>query len=185
MRRFPTRAVVAFALVIAVGLDTAAAATPRSITVEPPAPCLLAPVTAPVADPFRSPACRWCPGNRGLEYDIGPGAAIRAAAGGLVSFAGPVAGTIYVVVQHPSGLRTTYGRLASASVQEGDTVGAGTEVGRSATGLFFGVRLGDTYLDPASYLLRVYFPPRLVPLGGPRRPGRSAGLTCVARRTSR
>ena len=31
-------------------------------------PCWWPPVSAPVIDPYREPACRWCPGNRGLEY---------------------------------------------------------------------------------------------------------------------
>ena len=37
------------------------------------APCWRPPVAAPVVDPFRQPACRWCPGNRGIEYATSPG----------------------------------------------------------------------------------------------------------------
>src|SRR5262245_2865597 len=71
---------------------------------EPPSPCLNAPVRAPVIDPFRTPGCRWCAGNRGIEYGTTPGTLVRASAAGTVTFAGVVAGTRYVVVLHPSGL---------------------------------------------------------------------------------
>jgi len=189
MRRFVLRALVAVPL-IAVGLDLTLATVPGGHlspagATEPPAPCLLAPVSARVADPFRDPGCRWCAGNRGLEYDTGPGRSVQAGAGGAVSFAGSVAGTLYVVVEHPSGLRTTYGRLSTILVAHGDRVAAGTPVGRTGAGLFFGVRRGDTYLDPAAYLFTEYFRPRLVPLWGPRRPAKPAGLSCVALRSSR
>lgn len=182
MRRFVPRGLVCALL----GIPLLAMITTRAAAAgEPPAPCLVAPVTAPVADPFREPGCRWCAGNRGLEYDIGPGRLVTAGAGGRVSFAGSVAGTLYVVVEHPSGLRTTYGRLSSVSVAAGDEVGAGTPVGVTGGGLFFGVRRGDTYLDPANYLMRTWFRPRLVPVWGPRRPGTPVGMSCVARRSSR
>ena len=48
--------------------------------------------------PFRAPACAYCPGNRGLEYDAAVGSPVRAAAAGTVTFAGVVAGVRYVVV---------------------------------------------------------------------------------------
>jgi len=153
---------------------------------EPPSPCLNPPVVAPVADPFRPPGCRWCPGNRGIEYATAAGTAARAGAAGTVSFAGTVAGTRYVVVEHPSGLRTTYGRLATIAVTAGRAVSAGTVVGTTTARLFFGVRRGDAYLDPAHYLVQQYRRPRLVPTdGGSRRPDRSARFTCRARLTTR
>ena len=153
------------------------------VAAEPPSPCLVAPVHAPVLDPFRQPACTWCPGNRGLEYGTAPGTVARAAGSGRVSFAGVVAGTRYVVVEHPSGLRTTYGRLASISVVSGTSVTAGTPVGVTAGRLFFGVRRGDVYLDPAGYLLQLVRRARLVPTnGGPRLPAKSVVVSCRARR---
>ena len=153
---------------------------------EPPSPCLLVPVQGTVTDPFRAPGCPWCPGNRGLEYAVAPGQAVRAGAAGTVSFAGSVAGIRYVVVEHSSGLRTTYGRLGSTAVVVGQVVTAGAVVGATGDGLFFGVRRGDVYLDPAGYLVRSLHRPRLVPtFGGPRRPARSAGLTCTAARSRR
>ena len=44
--------------------------------------CLLPPVDAPIVDPFRPPPCAWCPGNRGIEYDVPAGTPVRAAAAG-------------------------------------------------------------------------------------------------------
>ena len=75
--------------------------------------------SAPVADPFREPACAWCPGNRGIEYGTGAG---RRSCGrrrpATVTFAGVVAGTRYVVVDHADGrLRATYGNLASSALR--------------------------------------------------------------------
>lgn len=149
---------------------------------EPPPPCLLAPVHAPVRDPFRSPACPWCPGNRGIEYATAPGGPARAGAAGVVAFAGPVAGTLYVVVDHPSGLRTTYGRLATIGVAVGQGVAAATVVGTTGAQFFFGVRRSGTYLDPAAFLVELRRRPRLVPTaGGPRRPDHSARLSCRIR----
>ena len=124
--------------------------------------CLLPPVTAPVADPFREPACPWCPGNRGLTYDVAAGTTVRAAAAGTVTFSGPVAGTFYLVVEHADGLRATYGQLAGSHLRPGDVVVAGAIVGRSSGGLHFGLREGDRYIDPAPFLGRLVerAPPR-------------------------
>jgi len=140
----------------------------------PPSSCLLPPVAAPVVDPFRAPPCEWCPGNRGLQYGAPPGAVVRAAAAGVVSFAGVVAGTRYVVVDHAvGGLRATYGDLAASDLAVGDVVAAGAVVGRVGDGgLHFGLRRGETYVDPAPLLGRLVERPRLVPTDGtPRAPG--------------
>ena len=160
---------------------------------EPPSPCLEPPVHAAVVDGFRSPWCLWCRGNRGLEYATAPGSPVRAAAGGVVRFAGPVAGTWYVVVGHLSGLRTTYGRLATLAVTAGAVVRAGDLVGTAGNRLFFGVRpaTGATgrYLDPSRYLIRLLRPPRLVPVDGskppPRRDQGGGRRTCAAREAAR
>ena len=92
---------------------------------------------------------------------------MRAAAGGTVTFSGSVAGTVYVVVDHGDGLRATYGRLASAAVAGGDRVATGAVVGRSGGGgLYFGLRRGDEYVDPAPLLGRLVERWRLVPMDG-------------------
>ncbi|NND74021.1 MAG: M23 family metallopeptidase [Ilumatobacter sp.] len=133
------------------------------------APCWRAPVSATVVDPFRAPACRWCAGNRGIEYRTTPGRQVRTVAAGRVTFSGSVAGTRYVVVQIAGGWRLTYGRLASVSVRRGDTVAARTVVGTTGRRLFFGLRVGGTYRDPARYLGQWVGRPRLVPLDGAHR----------------
>ncbi len=129
-------------------------------------PCLLPPVSGSVLDPFRPPGCPYCSGNRGIEYSTRPGAPVVAAAGGTVTFAGSVAGARYVVVEHVGGYRTTYGRLSTTLVRAGVTVRSGQLVGTAGSVTFFGLRLGETYLDPAPYLATVRPQPRLVPLDG-------------------
>ena len=141
--------------------------------------CLLPPVAAPVVDPFREPACPWCPGNRGLTYDVAAGTLVRAAAAGTVTFSGPVAGTFYLVVEHADGLRATYGQLAGSHLAAGDVVVAGATVGQSAGGLHFGLREGDRYIDPAQFLGRLVERARLVPTDGSApRPAPPPRLTC-------
>ncbi len=151
---------------LAVVLSLAGSPVPPSL-----APgCLLPPVTAPIVDPFREPACEWCPGNRGLTYALAVGSAVRAAAAGTVTFSGVVAGTRYVVVEHAAGgLRATYGGLASTALSAGDVVAAGAIVGRAGPELHFGLRRGETYVDPAPMLGRLVDRPRLVPTDGTAR----------------
>lgn len=111
-----------------------------------------APVDAPVVDRFRPPATPYGAGNRGWEYATTPGTAVRAAAEGTVSFAGPVAGRLVVTVAHPDGLRTSYTDLATIAVRAGRSVAGGEVVGTAGARLHVGVRRGDTYLDPAAIL---------------------------------
>ena len=151
------------------------------LTIAPPAdaPCLLPPVSGRVTDGFRSPVCPYCAGNRGLEIDTTPGQTVVAAAAGRVSFAGSVAGTRYVAVEHGGGYRTTYGGLASITVTTGTRVDAGGALGTSAAHTFFGLRQGDVYLDPYPHLGVVVIAPHLVPLdGSPGRPGGAGRLRC-------
>src|SRR5690349_16189786 len=84
-----------------------AAALPAGATVPDP-PVYVPPVPGPVTEAFDPPATRFGPGHRGLSYDPGVGAPVRAAADGVVVFAGPVAGSLHVTVRHPDGVRTTY-----------------------------------------------------------------------------
>ena len=134
------------------------------------APCWLPPITAPVADPYREPACPWCAGNRGLEYRTGSNALVRAAASGRVEFAGDVAAVGYVVVRLANGWRHTYGHLTSISQRQGQVVLAGAPIGRVTGTFFFGLRKGDDYADPEPFIGELRRRPRLIPLDG--RPGR-------------
>ncbi len=146
--------------------------------------CWRPPVTAPVVDPFREPACRWCPGNRGLEYGSRPGDAVRAVAAGHVTFSGTVAGRSYVVIQHGHGLRATYGNLDDRVFDVGDVVAAGALVGHAAGPFHFGLRDGEHYIDPAPFIGRVVGVVRLVPIDGSAAPPSGAPrVVCEARRS--
>ena len=108
------------------------------------------PVDAPVIDRFRPPSTPYGPGNRGWEYRTEPGSAVRAAADGIVTFAGRVGPSSAVTITHADGLRTSYSYLESVEVREGAAVAQGQPIGRSGPRLHFGVRRGDSYLDPAT-----------------------------------
>jgi len=126
------------------------------------------PVDAPITDPFRPPLTPYGPGNRGIDYATEPGASVRAAADGMVVFAGPVAGGLHVTVLHADGIRTTYSFLAAIRVRERQAVRGGDVVGLTGATLHIGARRGDTYIDPASLWGRSTGPPavHLVPLDG-------------------
>ncbi|MCU0261636.1 MAG: peptidoglycan DD-metalloendopeptidase family protein, partial [Ilumatobacteraceae bacterium] len=146
------------------------------------ASCWLPPVDAPVVDAFRPPPCRWCPGNRGLEYGTDPGTLVRAVASGTVTFAGRVAGAGYVTVavDGPGGesLLVTYGGVTT-SLRAGSVVLAGSVVGRTDGRLHLGVRRGGAYVDPAPLVGRPRGPIRLVPTdASPARPVAPADSIC-------
>mgnify|MGYP003562817032 CR=1 FL=1 len=130
------------------------------------APCWSPPVDAEVTDPFREPACTWCPGNRGVEYGTARGAPVRAVASGEVTFSGTVAGTRYVVVRHAGGLRVTYGNLASTELGRGDVVARGAVIGLTAGRFHLGVRNGERYVDPAPFIGELRGVVRLIPADG-------------------
>ncbi len=137
-----------------------------AVTYEPP-------VDAPVTDPFRAPLTPYGPGNRGIEFATVPGTAVRAAADGVVVFAGAVAGGLHVTVAHRDGIRTSYSFLAAIRVREDQKVRGGDAVGIAAEMLHVGARRGDFYIDPASLWGGPVGPPvvHLVPLDG-HQPGR-------------
>ena len=93
-----------------------------------------------VTDRFRPPPTPYAAGNRGLDYATVPGSPIVASAAGVVVFAGPVAGTLHVTIQHPDGLRTSYSFLARIAVAVGQPVDQGQVVGVAGTVFHFGVR---------------------------------------------
>ncbi|MQY39337.1 hypothetical protein SRB17_73590 [Streptomyces sp. RB17] len=159
---------------------------------EPPPPAPAPPPAAPVPAIARSwpvgvhplvlrgwepPATVYGPGHRGVDLSAPAGSTVRAVAPGRVSFAGRVAGRGVVSVDlSGTDLRTTY-EPVSASVRKGDEVRAGEVVGRveatgshcPATCVHWGLRRGETYLDPLSLLppwLLHRGPPRLLPVLG-------------------
>ncbi len=147
------RALLASALIVSL---LAAPAAADDLDYQPP-------VDAPILDHFRPPAATWGAGNRGIDYGPAPGTPVKAAAEGRVEFAGQVGGSLHVVVRHPDGLRTSYSFLESIAVVEGEQVASGTVVGTSGQSFHFGVRSGDTYIDPELVLRGEAFTVHLVP----------------------
>lgn len=129
------------------------------------------PVEAPVTDPFRPPAGPYGPGNRGIEYATTPGTDVVAAADGVVTFAGAVAGSLFVTVRHADGIRTTVSYVGSALVTAGQTVVQVEVIAIAGPVTHVSARRGEEYLDPS---LLWGGPPRvfLVPLDGDAAEGR-------------
>jgi murein DD-endopeptidase MepM/ murein hydrolase activator NlpD len=119
------------------------------------------PTNRPISDPWRPPANPYAAGNRGIEFATVAGDQVLIAAAGSVTFAGNVAGTYYLVVQHLDGIRTTLGGLAGSVFRVGNTVAAGQVAGTAAGPLHFGARYGDIYIDPTPLLGKSSGPPWL------------------------
>lgn len=127
-----------------------------------------------VLRPFDPPATRYGAGHLGVDLGVPTHAAVRAAAAGVVTFAGSVAGRGVVVVRHADGVRTEYEPLR-VGVRRGGVVRAGAVLGTVAGRhggcapnrcLHWGARRGASYLDPL-LLLRPLGTVRLLPWSGP------------------
>jgi murein DD-endopeptidase MepM/ murein hydrolase activator NlpD len=122
------------------------------------------PVPGEVVAAFEPPASPYGPGRRGVRLAASAHEAVRAARAGEIAFAGPVAGTPWITVDHGGGLVTTYGPVRPG-VRAGQQVGAGAVIGALAEsdrdGLHWGARLDGAYLDPLSLLAA--WEPVLVP----------------------
>jgi murein DD-endopeptidase MepM/ murein hydrolase activator NlpD len=121
---------------------------------------------------FDPPAQPWLAGHRGVDLAALPGAVVRSAGDGDILYAGRIAGRGVVSIGHAGGLRTTYEPVVP-TVARGDHVGAGDPIGILEAGhagcpvaacLHWGLRRGDTYLDPL--LLIGWGRMRLLPLSG-------------------
>ena len=183
VRRLAVLAVTAALGLSACGLDLSASESPAPISplaAPPPAPTTSAvpsgpptgpgfrpPVSAPVSDPFRLPEGPYGSGNRGIEYDTEPGDAVAAAAAGEVVFAGSVARSLHVTVDHGGGVVSSYSYLESIAVPVGARVAQGDPVGTASERLHFGVRVDGAYVDPASLTAVAVVTVRLVPLDDP------------------
>ncbi|GGU43181.1 M23 family metallopeptidase [Streptomyces lavendofoliae] len=179
----------AFALVLSVLAATAAAVPPAARpSGGPQRPVVGATAVWPVGPPrpvvvrgWEPPASAYGPGHRGVDLATPPGTEVRAAAGGRVSFAGPVAGRGVLSVTLPDTgtppLRTTYEPVRPL-VRPGAEVAAGQLVAVVTAGarphcaagcLHWGLRRGDVYLNPLSLLpppLLRRPPSRLLPVAG-------------------
>ncbi|MEE1761526.1 M23 family metallopeptidase [Streptomyces sp. SP18BB07] len=140
-------------------------------------PVGLRPLVARAWEPPPTPYAR---GHRGVDLAAPPGSPVRAVAPGRVAFAGRVAGRGVVSIELTGTgdppLRTTYEPVRT-SAKKGDEVTAGTPMGTLEAApshcptacLHWGLRRGDTYLDPLAllppWLLR-RGPSRLLPVPG-------------------
>jgi murein DD-endopeptidase MepM/ murein hydrolase activator NlpD len=114
----------------------------------------------PVTRRFQPPPQPWLPGHRGVDLGAPADAVVHAAGSGTVAFAGTVAGRGVVSIDHAGGLRTTYEPVtpqvsAGQAVRSGDPIGtltAGHPGCPAAACLHWGLRRGDTYLDPLALL---------------------------------
>ncbi len=118
------------------------------------------PVVGPVVRGFDPPSSPYGSGHRGIDIGVPAGTPVRAPASGVVSFAGNVAGHLYLTIDHGGGLLSTSSFLSTVLVHEGDAIVQGQVVALSGTGhpgdvspdLHFGVRLNGAYVDPLDYL---------------------------------
>lgn len=105
---------------------------------------------------FEPPPGDYEAGHRGIDIAALFGTDVMAAREGVVAFAGWVGGSLFVSIDHPDGVRTTYSWLSEVLVRKGQPVARGDLVARSGHGhpdvpephLHFGARLGSSYIDP-------------------------------------
>ena len=99
--------------------------------------------------------------NDGVDFATEAGAPVKAAASGEVALVSKSLGGLgtIVLVRHDDDLLTVYGRVNDVSVQKGDQVSAGQQIGvvSAATGsegplMHFEVRRGAESLDPMQFL---------------------------------
>jgi murein DD-endopeptidase MepM/ murein hydrolase activator NlpD len=120
------------------------------------------PAVGPVTRPFEPSATPYSAGHRGIDIAVPFGSPLSAAADGVVAFAGWVAGSQFISIDHADGVRTTYSWLSSVAVAEGQHVVRGEVIGATGQGhpdipqphLHFGARVGSTYIDPMLLLER-------------------------------
>jgi hypothetical protein len=132
----------------------------------------VAPLPTPltVLHEFDPPAQPWLPGNRGVDLAATTGEPVVAAAGGVVLYAGPLAGRGVVSIDHGA-TRTTY-EPVDAVVTRGQTVRRGQVIGRVAAVsdgcgplggcLHWGAIRADGYVDPLGLLAVAHV--RLLPI---------------------
>jgi murein DD-endopeptidase MepM/ murein hydrolase activator NlpD len=125
---------------------------------------------------FRASPTLWGAGHRGVDLAARVGQPVLAAADGVVTFAGLVAGRGVVAVTHAGGLRSTY-EPVRAEVRVGARVSAGQPIGvvegtpghcSPATCLHWGAVRGSghaaRYVDPLALLGVDLSPPVLLPV---------------------
>ncbi len=138
--------------------------------------CLVAPVEGPIVAGY-SPSGQYA-GHWGVDFAIERGARVDAPLGGVVTFAGSVAGMRTVTIQPSVGVRVSLSYLDEIEVISGAHVRLGQRIGRSGIahgtgGVHLSLRLNGRYVDPAPHLrcmskdisraLRLVTPPQPYP----------------------
>jgi murein DD-endopeptidase MepM/ murein hydrolase activator NlpD len=114
------------------------------------------PVLGQVTRQYDPPETPFGSGHRGIDIAAPLGTPVRAAQGGTVAYSGLVAGALFVSIDHPDGVRTTYSWLSEVRARVGDRVDRGAIVGLTGSGhpgvepphLHLGARYGGDYIDP-------------------------------------
>jgi murein DD-endopeptidase MepM/ murein hydrolase activator NlpD len=118
------------------------------------------PVVGPVIRSFEPPSDPYSPGHRGIDIGAPFGSPLHASAAGVVAFSGWIGGSLFISIDHPDGVRTTYSWISSSLVTRGQSVARDEIIGATGHGhpseprthLHFGARIGSTYIDPMSLL---------------------------------
>lgn len=114
------------------------------------------PLRGPVIRGFEQPPDPYGAGHRGIDIAGPLGSNVVASREGVIAFAGWVGGALFVSIDHPDGVRTTYSWLSELRVRKGQSVTRGELIALSAHGhpevpephLHFGARVGSEYIDP-------------------------------------
>lgn len=112
------------------------------------------PASGPVVEGF-APLGRFA-GHWGTDFAVPTATEVRAADGGIVTFAGVVVGNRTVTIDH-GGLKTSYSFLARTLTRPGDRVARGEVIGlsgwhRGRPSLHFSTRVDGVYVDPEPLL---------------------------------
>jgi len=118
------------------------------------------PVGGPVIRAFDPPETPFGSGHRGIDIAVPVGTVVVAPDAGVVTFAGPVGGELFVTLDHGEGLTSTCSWVSVTLVRRGDAVARGAPIALSGRGhpgssvphLHLGVRLDGVYLDPLEFL---------------------------------
>jgi murein DD-endopeptidase MepM/ murein hydrolase activator NlpD len=124
---------------------------------------LMWPVKGPITSPFGwriNPIWHSREFHQGIDIAVGTGTPVKAAAAGIVTYAGWMTGYgNVVIIYHGSDISTLYAHLKNFVVKKGQTVRKGQVIAYSDnTGwssgphLHFGVYLGEKPVDPLKYL---------------------------------
>ena len=136
-------------------------ADPVAVPLRPFQGALEWPVQGRIVGAFGQPSARLggTALRNGIEIAAEEDAPVRAIHGGTVGYAGPFTGFgTLVIVDHGNNGYSLYGYLASTSLQQGNAVEAGAEVGRVGLApagpptLYFEMRIDGRSVDPVQWL---------------------------------